>query len=308
MRPSGGMGIEWQVAVFCHNERRRIAACLDSVAAALGARRGLITVMLNGSTDGSEAAALAARAGLAAEVRVYAIPYADKSNAINMFIHALREDAGLYVFVDGAVTIGRGAIAAAEARLASCPDALAASGVAGNGRTEVRRNRAAVEQGGILRGQFFALRPGFVERMVAGGIRLPVGLYRGDGLIGSMAAHDLDAQGKAWDNGRVIGVADAVFDIDALSILSAGDLRRQFRRKIRQMRGKVENAAIRQIVYAHGYAALPAYADDMIEEFLARNPPPSVPLADRPFMALALAQHRGARRPDAQSLQPRRIA
>jgi len=302
------MSNAWQVAVFCHNERGRIASCLASVAAAIGTRPGLITLLLNGSTDCSEAAALAARAGLGVELQIFTIPHADKSNAINVFLHELRTNAGLYAFVDGSVTIGREAIAAAEARLAACPDALAASGVAGNGRTETRTNRAAVERGGILRGQFFALRPAFVERMVAGGIRLPVGLYRGDGLIGSMAAHDLDAQGKAWDNGRVIGVADAVFDIDALSMLSAGDLRRQFRRKIRQMRGKVENAAIRQIVYAHGYAALPAYADDMIEEFLARNPPPSVPLADRPFMALALAQHRGARRPDAPSLQPRRIA
>jgi hypothetical protein len=302
------MGIEWQVAVFCQNERRRIAACLASVAAAIGVRRGVITLILNGSTDGSEAAALAARAGLGAELQVFSIPHADKSNAINVFIHDLRGEAGLYLFVDGAVTIGRDAMAAMAARLDACPGAVAASGVAGNGRTEVRANRAAVETGGRLRGQFFALRPEFVERMVAGGIRLPVGLYRGDGLIGSMAAHDLDACGKAWDNGRVIGVADAVFDIDALSPFRARDLRRQFGRKIRQMRGRVENAAIRQIVYADGYAALPAYADDMIAAFLARHPAPSVPLLDRPFLALALAQHRAARRPDAQSLQPRRIA
>jgi hypothetical protein len=224
-----------------------------------------------------------------------------------VFIHDLRGEAGLYLFVDGAVTIGRDAIAAMAARLAACPGAVAASGVAGNGRTEVRANRVAVETGGRLRGQFFALRPDFVDRMVEGGIRLPVGLYRGDGLIGSMAAHDLDACGKAWDNGRVIGVADAVFEIDALSVFRARDLRRQFGRKIRQMRGKLENAAIRQIVHSRGYAALPDYADDMIADFLTRYPAPSVPLPDRPFMALALAQHRGARRPDAQSLQSRRI-
>jgi hypothetical protein len=302
------MGIEWQVAVFCHNERRRIAACLASVAAAIGSRRGVITLLLNGSTDGSEAAALAGRAGLGAALQVFSIPHADKSNAINVFIHDLRGEAGLYLFVDGAVTIGRDAMAAMAARLAACPGAVAASGVAGNGRTEVRGNRVAVETGGRLRGQFFALRPDFVERLVAGGIRVPVGLYRGDGLIGSMAAHDLDACGKPWENARVIGVADAVFDIDALSLFKPADLRRQFARKIRQMRGRVENAAIREIVYAHGYAALPDYADDMIAAFLARNPGPAVSLPERPFMALALAQHRAARRPDPQSLLPRRIA
>jgi len=302
------MSNAWQVAVFCHNERRRIAACLASVAAAIGTRRGVITLLLNGSTDGSEAAALAVLRGLGAEAQVFTIAYADKSNAINVFLHDLRADAGLYVFVDGSVTIGPGAIAAAEARLAACPDALAASGVAGNGRTEVRTNRACVEVGGILRGQFFALRPDFVGRMVAGGIRLPVGLYRGDGLIGSMAAHDLDAPGKPWENRRIVGVPEAVFDIDALSPFRLRDLRRQFGRKIRQMRGRLENAAIKQIVHARGYAALPAYADDMIADFLAKHPVPAVALADRPFMALALAQHRAAIRPDPADLQPRKIA
>jgi hypothetical protein len=237
IRPSGGMSNAWQVAVFCHNERGRIASCLASVAASIGTRPGLITLLLNGSTDGSEAAALAARAGLGVELQIFTIPHADKSNAINVFLHELRTNAGLYAFVDGSVTIGREAIAAAEARLAACPDALAASGVAGNGRTETRTNRAAVERGGILRGQFFALRPAFVERMVAAGIRLPVGLYRGDGLLGSMAAHDLDPPRKPWENGRVIGVAEGEFDIDALSPFRLRDLRRLFARKIRQIRG-----------------------------------------------------------------------
>jgi len=302
------MSNAWQVAVFCHNERGRIASCLASVAAAIGTRPGLITLLLNGSTDGSEAAALAARAGLGVELQIFTIPHADKSNAINVFLHELRTNAGLYAFVDGSVTIGREAIAAAEARLAACPDALAASGVAGNGRTETRTNRAAVERGGILRGQFFALRPAFVERMVAAGLRLPVGLYRGDGLIGSMAAHDLDPPRKPWENGRVIGVAEAEFDIDALSPFRLRDLRRQFARKIRQMRGRLENAAIKQIIYDRGYAALPAYADDMIADFLAHHPRPAVSLPDRPFMALALAQHRAAVRPDPADLQPRKIA
>jgi hypothetical protein len=301
------MDTEWQVAVFCHNERGRIAACLASISAAIGQRRGLITLLLNGSTDGSEAAALAARAGLGTEIQVFRIPHADKSNAINRFIHDLRAPASLYAFVDGSVTISPNAIAATEARLAACPDALAASGVAGNGRSEVRTNRAAVEAGGILRGQFFALRPAFVERMAAGGIRLPVGLYRGDGLLGSMAAHDLDAS-KPWENARLIGVAEAVFEIDALSPFRARDLRRQFTRKIRQMRGRLENAAIKQIIYAHGYAALPEYADDMIADFLATHAMPAVALADRPFMALALARHRAAVRPHLADLQPTKIA
>ncbi len=300
---------EWQVAVFCQNERSRIAACLTSISAAIGSRRGLITVIANGSNDGSEAAARAAGAGIGTPVQVFSIPQADKSNAINSFLYdlRLRAEADLYFFVDGYVTIGPAALRATAARLADCPDAVAATGVAGNGRTETRSARRTVEVGGVMHGQFYALTPDFVRRMVRDGIRLPVGLYRGDGLLGSMAAHDLDAVGQPWMNSRLIGVAEATFEIDALSLFRWRDLRRQFRRKIRQMRGRLESAAIKQVIYAGGYAALPPFADDMIRDFLAANPVPAVSLPDRPFMALALRHHRAAVRPDPDSLRPRRV-
>jgi hypothetical protein len=85
------------------------------------------------------------------------------------------------------------------------------------------------------------------------------------------------------------------------------DLRRQFNRKVRQMRGRLENAAIRGIIYQHGYEGLPAYSDDMIRSFLAAHEMPRVPLADRPFMALAKRQIGKAAKPDAEWLAPRRF-
>jgi len=64
LRPNGGAfspalslssgehdgGVEWQIAVFCHNERRHLPACLQSIEQAVGGRRALITVIVNGST------------------------------------------------------------------------------------------------------------------------------------------------------------------------------------------------------------------------------------------------------------------
>jgi glycosyltransferase involved in cell wall biosynthesis len=298
--------LEWQIAVFCQNERRRIEACLTSISAAVELRRARITVIINGSTDGSEEAARAASVKLGTPMQIFSIPQADKSNAINCFIHdrRLRADADMYFFVDGYTIIGRNALAAMAGRLAECPDAVAATGVAANGRTEIRSRQTTVEIGGVMHGQFYALRPDFVRRMADGGIRLPIGLYRGDGLLGSMAAHDLDALGQPWLNSRLIGVVGATFEIDALSLFRMRDLRRQFRRKIRQMRGRLENEAVKQVIYTGGYAALPPFADDMIRDFLAANPMPTVPLLDRPFLSLALRHHRAARCPAPESLQP----
>jgi hypothetical protein len=303
-------GLDWQVAVFCQNEGARIGACLASISAAIGSRLGLITVIINGSMDDSEAAARAASASLRTPVEIFRIRQADKANAINCFFHdrTIRADAELYFCVDAYATIGENALAAMERRFAECPEAVAATGVAINGRTEPRSMRETVEVGGVIHGQFYALQPDFLRRMVDGGIRLPIGLYRGDGLIGSMAAHNLDAMGQPWKNSRMIGVAGATFEIESLSMFRLRDLRRQFRRKVRQMRGRIENEAVKQIIYSRGYAALPTFADDMIRDYLADRPPPPVQLVERPFMALAIKQHRAMSRPDLESLLPTRVA
>jgi hypothetical protein len=80
-------------------------------------------------------------------------------------------------------------------------------------------------------------------------------------------------------------------------------LLRQFRRKLRQMRGLIDNAAVRSIVHSQGYTALPKNCDDMLRDYLGRNPAPTVALPHRPCVALALRKMgqdwRG--RPPAQS-------
>ena len=139
--------------------------------------------------------------------------------------------------------------------------AMASTGVCLNGRTMRLATRRTLEEGGVLHGQLHALRPDFLDRMVARGIRLPIGMYWGDGLMGSMAAHNLDAMGAPWDNRRIVGVAEAGYEIPQLSVRSPGDIRRQLRRKSRQMRGKLQNLALRDVIYRLGYEGLPANAD-----------------------------------------------
>lgn len=308
--PDAPKQVEWQIGVFCQNEGGRIADCLRSIDRAVGDRQALISVIINGSTDNSLAAAHGMLAELRTPAQVFNIPISDKSNAINLYIHdsQVRVEAGLYFAVDGYATINPESFAAMEQRLRASPDALIATGIAGNGRNEPKANCATIEVGGVMHGQFYCMTSGMVRRMEAGNIRLPIGLYRGDGLLGNIAAHDLDPVGNGWDNSRVLGVADAVFLIQPLSPFRVRDIRRHFNRKIRQMRGRVENAAIRAIVHSSGFAALPKNADDMINEYLRSHPVPHVSLSDQPFMTLALRRHRKAPRPDTAGLAPCRMA
>ena len=295
---------DWNVAVFCRNEQASIARCIESIAQASRTKRAAITLIVNGSTDSSAATAVAAADRCGAVIAVYGIQHGDKANAMNRFFYDLRESAKYYFFVDAYARIGPKALAAMETCLATRPDVVAATGVAINGRTMHRHTAPTLTQGGQLHGQLHALRKDFIDRLVARKIHIPIGLYYGDGLVGSMAMHDLDPRQIPWEPKRIGGSADATYEIPVLSPYRVQDLKRQFHRKTRQMRGRLENLAIRAIVYDYGYEGLPEYADDMIQAYLARHPLPRPSLFGRLFQTLALRQIRISLRPDPVRLRP----
>lgn len=294
----------WSVAVFGHNEARRIGCCLRAIAAAADGHPTRAIVILNGTTDESATVVRDIASKTSLEIELHTIAIADKSNAINQFLYLLRPEADLYAFVDAYAEIGPQALNALAAALRRHPDAMAVSGVPMNGRSS-RSVQAQTLGNGVLNGQLFALRPDFVRRLTARGIRIPFGLYRGDGLLGSMAAHDLDPIGTRWDASRIRGVAEACFMIAPLSPFRPADLRRQARRMLRQARGTVENAAIRAIIGERGYEGLPAHAGDMVRDWLRTHELPPGPVPALILRRLALS--RPIPRPGPAELLPRLV-
>lgn len=305
---AGGAAWDWQVGVFGRNEASRIGPCIASIARAARGQRVLATVLLNGTTDDSAGVALHAAQASALPIEIYRIGHADKSNAINRFFHDLRAPAGGYCCVDAYVVIGPDSLSGLARALASHPEARLATGIALNGRSEPLSAERTVTVGGVTHGQLYAPRPDFIDRLTARGLRLPLGLYRGDGLLGSMAAHDLDPLAHPWENRGVVGVREATYEIASLSPFRPRDVRRHLRRSVNHMRGRLETAAIQEIIYKHGYAGLPERADDMIRAFLAAHGPPATPLRHRPFMAAALRRVRSAAAPDLADLIPALVA
>jgi glycosyltransferase involved in cell wall biosynthesis len=292
------------VAVFCHNEAARIAACIASIAAAgRGFRLGL-TIIANGTNDSSIERAKAAAEAANLPTHIYTIAHGDKSNAINHSFYELRQKAKLHVFIDAYAIIAPNAFSGFAAMLSSHKEAVAATGIAGNGRTMAAATEETLREGGRLHGQLHAFRPAFLDRLTAAGLFLPIGLYRGDGLLGSMACHDLDALTTPWENNRIKGTVEAIYEIPRLSPLRPADIHRQYRRKLRQMRGNLENAALQSIIYTQGFPGLPHYADEMINEWLARGGAVETTGIDRFFMSLALKHIQRSRRPNPADLEP----
>jgi hypothetical protein len=300
--------LAWSIAVFGRNEAASIGECLRAIARAGQGHTPHVTVLLNGTTDGSQA--LAGRAlreeGLAG--CVYDIPHGDKSHAVNLFLHELRPRAETYFCVDAYARLRPDALRHLAARLDAQPKALAAAAVPSTGRSAPALRRMMLEQSG-LHGSLFALRGAFVDRLVAAGLRLPVGLYRGDGMLGAFVLHDLDAAQGGWDTGRIAVTPEASWTTPDWQPWRWRDLRRHLRRLVQQGRGRLESAAIRSVIYdGGGFARLPAHSDAMVLDWIAADPAARTPRAWRdPFASLALAQLRQSEPPSADSLRPRLV-
>lgn len=232
--------------IFAKNEAPTIAACIESVRG----QADKIYVMVNGSTDGT--VKIADKFG----VWVSQTSKADKAAAWNFAVHHVihRRNVDAHFFVDGYATVLPGSFAA-MAREFNDPVVNAVSAAPASGRSrDALRERLARCEG--LHGSLFALSGDFVARIQRLGIRLPAGLYRGDGLIASMALHDLDHT-KPWDYRHIRFAPDAGWTFPGLSPLRPADWRRWLTRRRNQRLGVEQNARLRAAIYRDGFTNLP---------------------------------------------------
>ncbi len=263
-----------------------------------------MTVVLNGSSDGSAQALIEAAPRIRVPFSVYDIPYPDKSNAINQVIHRLWGGMDTGFMVDAYAMITPGAFAALSAGAGR-----AARGAGGGGGAQRRAQRGGDGGGddGASRPArlLFALRGDFVARMRETGFRIPAGLYRGDGLLGSAVMHDLDALGTPWTNAFMAVAPDATWSFRPLSVWNHADRKRHWNRLLRQGRGELEDMAIKRIIYEGNYAALPAQASDLIR-YLVREDRAEVLrcLKRRPLGILAIPEAFAPCRPPRRTFCP----
>lgn len=255
----------WSVAVFVHNEERSVARCIECILGECKEMPVAINIVVNGSTDGTLAIAQDYARRHAGIVSVHVIQHADKQNAWNQYVHDLRIDADVHFFVDGYAYVSPGSFRALAAALHSGANAAAAIPASGRSRAHIVEE---MRQGGQLHGSLHALPRRFVERIRALKIRMPLGMYRGDGLLGAMALFDLDPRRNRYDRSRIVLVENASWTFSELKPWRWRDIRRQARRYMRQRCGRYEHLAIRHLVRSSGFEALPPHIDTLLAEYV----------------------------------------
>ena len=288
----------WALAVFAHNESGRIRPALESIVRAAGNRDVEVWVLANGCTD-STIDEVRACADVLPDLWLAEIDVADKANAWNVYVHELigTERAGeieTYFFMDGDVTLEPDALVLLDAALSEVPSAKAAGGMPASGRDRSSWRKRMVRNG-ILAGNLYALRSGFVDCMRQRQIRVPVGLVFEDSLLSWLVVTQFGQPAAADDAPQCIFCLTAEFSFRSLSLLRPSDYRLYSRRKWRYVRGGLQLEMLKNVLRAGGMAAMPVH----VNELYVNAPLPSrlrwVGL-DTPLRALAVVWIRSYRR------------
>ena len=243
-----------QVAIFAHNEERRIARCINNLP--LGSDAFEFHLLVNGTTDRTiEIAAKLTRAS--PHFAIHDIAEGGKARTWNHFVDAIFDDiCPACFFVDGDAELKPGALEAMAATLAASPHANGVNAMPVTGRNQVAYRAAMLDEHGLF-GALYGLSGAFVSRLKTSGIRLPIDLIGDDGLIAALAKSDLGPE-SAWDKHRIANCEPAQFRFEQADWRVPTTWALQYRRMINYSIRRYQNLIISQIMRGAGPSGLPA--------------------------------------------------
>jgi glycosyltransferase involved in cell wall biosynthesis len=250
--------------IFAYNEEARIAAALDALDACGEEAAIRAYVLINGCTDGTEAAVRAFRPRRIAVVPVV-IKRGDKANAWNHYTHEVAPpDAAIHLFTDGDMLVARGSVAAFLAAFAAHPEANGCAGLPVSGRSRDGFRRKLIERREMA-GNLYALRGACVAMFRERGVRLPFGMFGEDGLVTALVKYDLDLRGEQKPQ-RVTAAEGAGFGYVPLSLLNPADWRTYRNRRMRYAVRRQQALMLYDLLRAGGPSAMPAHVVDLYRQ------------------------------------------
>lgn len=268
----------WSLAVFASRETCEVLhnSVLATMASA-DAAGVLVTidVLINGNS--SLATAMTKRLvgtsllNRQSVVRIWDLPLGDKAHAWNEYFSRIWSGESLAFFTDGYVKPHQDAIRLLGHAVMSDTVALGGSGAPSIGRTARNQRTRMLAEGG-MQGNFCCIKGDTIAELKKRNIKLPVGLYRTDSLVSTMLAFGLDPLGKSWNQKRILVCPDVSWINDYKNWWNAGHVTDQLKRVLRQARGMLETAAIKNHFSARRRAPelLPGTASELVVEWKER--------------------------------------
>ncbi len=235
------------LVIFC--SRESVAVLSITLLAALRAApdNSVIDILVNGNKELASQMFVLSKgmANRKSSVRVWYIPFADKGNAWNQHVHEIWQGCLDAIYIDGYVRVAENSIRSLSRSLAASAQYLGASGVPSVGWS-AKTLRKQMDMKGGFHGNLCAITSEALERIKDRGIRIPIGMYRVDGLMGAFLSFGLNPNSHAWNPLKFIAVVpDATWQCDRKKWYRLQDILAWGNRRYRQARGDIENSAIK---------------------------------------------------------------
>lgn len=261
------------VAVFAHNESRRIIACLEALRASPIPPNTTCYVIANGCTDDTVARVIDYALHIP-WVKVLELSIGDKANAWNYFVHEIAPEAESFFFTDGDCQVEKGSLQYLEEPLLRDKSINAASGVPSRRNLSLGVFRHDITVHGGFAGNLYILSGDFVSRLRAQDVRLPRGLIGDDSLVSALALWNLDPS-TDWKHERIEVVPTATFRYEPVIRTTLFDPMFYIRRLRRYSVRYFQNQLIRSRLKQHGLMMLPdniatLYLDAKKDELIPR--------------------------------------
>jgi len=243
--------MQWSVAIFSSRETlQTLSASIGAILSATNGVASTVDVIVNGNQGlANEVSRYVETLPLVRQprtvLRVWYVQIADKAHAWNQYVYDISPPSDIAFFVDGYAQVMPEALQLISSALDATPKALGASGVPTIGRSSSIQTELMLRKGG-LHGSLYAVRGSFMEQLRTTGFRLPLGLYRTDGVLGAAMCFALDPAKNEWDTERIFVHPKATWKIRPLSWTSAADIRSHLKKMMRQAQGVLENLAVRE--------------------------------------------------------------
>lgn len=204
--------------------------------------------------------------------RIWSIGMGDKANAWNQYFHSIWSDEELVFFIDGYVSLLTDSLQLLGEAVLSDGVALGGSGVPSTGRSAKQHAKEMLAQGGF-HGNLCCIRGSAIASLKDRNFRIPIGLYRVDGLVGSVLSFGLDPNNN-WDRNRIYVHPRATWITPPKQWWRPRDWIDSHKRRLRQARGLLENAAIKDHLAVRKLPpeTLPESAFQLINEWMKRRP------------------------------------
>jgi hypothetical protein len=260
----------WSVVIV--SARESVDTLMGAILAARAASDAStpIDVIINGNRPLADA--VSARAEhLLENLRIWFITTRDKAHALNEYVERIWPGSQVVFFLDGNVRAMPDAFRVLAVRLREDNNALSASGVPPYDWSARFRRGVDISEGGLA-GNLCVLRGDTLALLRSRRIRLPLGLYRTDGVLGAIIAFNLDPSTNKWDARRIPLHSSATWRIDSVGLW------KRFidacKRRLRQAQGTLETMAVRQhlSVERKPPEELPRTAADLVTQWMARHP------------------------------------